>query len=632
MSASECSLMMLNRLETNIGRLEAHLLDLGFDLDREGSVQSPRQLAVSDKPDSPSSLSSPESENIVEEGRWRRGPYPEDTLEDSGVQRTFPALVMDREDHVPENIEADKSPFPDDFGGLLIPRCIMGGPIDRRNIPILSCEGLQWMSQKAGMTPRLSSGIHSNATSFGILNDNFPKAFCPLPSKEEAASLLYQYLQNFNCLCPLFEQAKLTTLFNEDNLDTALRVPSCWASVNVVFALGIAFRVKDRTVAHSEHQRSWLFIKNAFSSFHDLCLGQPDLWSIQALLGMSIFFLGTMSAEPCCFLAAAAIRMSEQIGLGRLNEHITLSSEDMEHRRRIFWIAYCLDREYRASLYFERPALIQARISIRFGRPPTQSDEDISIDLPTATSMGDFQKLSSTSKQREFDAFRAHCKLATIKSQLYKDLYSAAAKDRPLSEIMASIGTLDEMLRNWREDLPPECRPESYGLPSVSQSSVSVMLLYLHCSYFNCLIAIHRLIVSRGLQTSQDLLRKYEELSSSAPPPYTSRVFESETLCANAARASIRLLKYMPEGHISLVGILIHYPIVALTTLSSIIIRNPLGASLNDLRLMDQVETYLSSLVVSIPNQVIGQLRTYCAKYRAAASAAAQKTMQFCPR
>ncbi|KAL4740208.1 fungal-specific transcription factor domain-containing protein [Aspergillus similis] len=616
MRASDRSLMMLNRLETNIGRLEARLLDLGFYLDREEGVQSSRQLAVSDKPPSTSSLSISGSENIVEEGSWRCEPYSEDTDEDSGVPRTPPSSVMDREDDVPENLEANKSPFPDEFGGLLIPRCIMGGPIDR-NIPVLSREGLQWMSQKAGMIPRLSSGIHSNATSFGMLDDKFPKAFCPLPSKEEAASLLYQYLQNFNCLCPLFEQAKLISLFNGDNLSTALRVPSCWASVNVVFALGIAFRVKDRTVAHSEHQRSWLFIKNAFGTIHDLCLGQPDLWSIQALLGMSIFFLGTMSAEPCCFLAAAAIRMSEQIGLGRLNEDITLSSEDMEHQRRIFWIAYCLDRE----------------ISIRFGRPPTQSDEDMSIELPTAIPMGDGQISSSTSKQGDFDAFRAQCQLATIKGQLYKDLYSAAASDRPFPEIMASIGTLDRMLRNWREDLPPECRPESHGLLSVSQSSISVMLLYLHCSYFNCLIAMHRLIASRGLRTSEDLLRKYEELTSSAHPPYTSRIFESDTLCANAARASIRLLKYMPEGHISLVGILIHYPIVALTTLSSIIIRDPLGASrLNDLRLMDQVETYLSSLVVSIPNQVIGHLKTYCANYRAAASAAAQKTMQFCAR
>jgi hypothetical protein len=41
---------------------------------------------------------------------------------------------MDREDDVLENLEVNKSPFPDDFGGLLIPRCIMGGPTDRSEL------------------------------------------------------------------------------------------------------------------------------------------------------------------------------------------------------------------------------------------------------------------------------------------------------------------------------------------------------------------------------------------------------------------------------------------------------------------------------------------------------------------
>lgn len=77
--------------------------------------------------------------------------------------------------------------------------------------------------------------------------------------------------------------------------------------------------------------------------------------------------------------------------------------------------------------------------------------------------------------------------------------------------------------------------------------------------------------------------------------------------------------------------ILIHYPIVALSTLSSSIIRNPFDTSrLSDMRLIDQVETLLSSLIASIPNQAIAHLKTYCANYRAAAKAAIQKTMQFC--
>lgn len=121
----------------------------------------------------------------------------------------------------------------------------------------------------------------------GSLCDDFPrKTFYPLPSKEEISALLHEYLQNFNTLCPLFEQAKLVSLFNQDNLDVALRSPALWASANVVFALGIAFRINDGAVVQSEYQKSWLFMKNAFGTFHDLCLGEPDMWSIQALLGM----------------------------------------------------------------------------------------------------------------------------------------------------------------------------------------------------------------------------------------------------------------------------------------------------------------------------------------------------------
>ncbi|RDW86162.1 fungal specific transcription factor domain-containing protein [Aspergillus mulundensis] len=607
------NLTMLNRLESNIGRLEARLQELGFDLGSERRAQALPQPVMHDNSRSSPSPCSSDPDNIMEESSWRREPCPDGSYDDSAPRTAaFPAI--DRERDVPFTPAANEGGFPNDFGGLLIPRCIIDSPTSR-DIPILSHEGLEWMSRKAGINPRLSSETRSDTPLFGLSEDDFPKkAFCPLPSKEEASSLLYEYLQNFNCLCPLFEQAKLISLINEENLDSALRTPSCWASANVVFALGIAFRIKNKSVAHSEHQRSWLFIKNAFGTFHDLCLGQPDLWSIQALLGMSIFFLGTMSAEPCCFLTAAAIRMSEQIGLGRLKEDVSLSSEEKEHRRRIFWIAYCLDRE----------------ISLRFGKPPTQSDEDISIGLPTEPPKDSVRIAPSTYRYGDFDAFRAHCQLATIKSQLYKDLYSAAAKDRPLSEIMASVGTLDGMLQSWKEDLPSECQPEPHKVSSFTKTSISVMLFYLHCSYFNCIIAMHRLIVSRGLQTSGDLLRQYADLRGSAPPPYNTRVFDSESICANAARASIRLMKYLPEGHISLVGIMIHYPIVALTTLSSTIIRNPLEASrLADLRLMDQVETYLASLVVSIPNQVISRLRTYCANYRAAASAAIQKTMPF---
>ncbi|BCS22924.1 fungal specific transcription factor domain-containing protein [Aspergillus puulaauensis] len=609
------NLMMIERLETNIGRMEARLQGLGFDLCNEETTQaSPQQLVSNSLHSTPSPYAS-DPGNFLDQASFRGEPHPQGicgNLEESHAA-AIPELAQEGDVLVTHEVKEDLFP---DFGCLVLPRCILDTPA-ARSLPALSHEGLEWVSQQSGVTPGLFPGRHINTMSFGPLGplgslcDDFPrKTFCPLPSRGEASSLLHEYLQNFNSMCPLFEQAKLVSLFNQDNLEASLRSPALWASANVVFALGITFRINDGVVLQSEYQRSWLFIKNAFGTFHHLCLGQPDMWSIQALLGMSVFFLGTMSAEPCCFLVTAAIRMIHQIGLGKGEESVTLDSEYKDHRRIIFWIAYCLDRE----------------VSLRFGRPPTQSDDDMSIDLPTDTPIGNASIIPSMYQRVEFDAFRAHCQLATIKGQVYKDLYSAAAKNRSLSELITSVGALDQMLENWKEELPSKYQPESQRLQSISMT-----LLYLHCSYFNCIIAMHRLIASRGIRTGDDLVRKYQNFSFSASLSGSRRVFSSESLCTNAARASIRLMKYIPEGHISAVGILIHYPIVALSTLSSSIIQNPVDASrLSDMGLIDQVETLLSSLVASIPNQAIAQLKTYCANYRAAAKAAIQKTMQFC--
>ncbi|KAL2816905.1 fungal-specific transcription factor domain-containing protein [Aspergillus granulosus] len=607
------NLMMINRLESNIGRMEAHLQELGFNINNTKSTQTLLALAGSDNAPSPPSPPLSEPENISNHGSPGNGSYLGGMYTDSRTSHNLISAHIDS-DQVASDFHGEELPLWDDFAGLLLPRCLIDTPT-ARGLRALSPEGMKWMGQKTGVIPSLLFGNHSSVTSCGSLSGEFPrKVFCPLPSKEEASSLLYEYLQNFNCLCPLFEQAELVSLFNQDNRDLILQAPALWASVNVVFALGIAFRIKDSAYAQTEHQRSWLFIKNAFSVYHDLCLGQPDLWSIQALLGMSIFFLGTMCAEPCTFLAATAIRMCQQLGLGATKEGASPSSQDLEQRRYIFWIAYCLDRE----------------TSLRFGKPPAQSDDDMSIGMPTEPPADNAQMMPTVNRHTNFNVFKAQCQLATIKGHLYKDLYSAAAKDRSLGEIMASVGTLDEKLQDWIESLPSDCQPNALGLPNISQPSISVMMLYLHYSYFHCIIAIHRLICSQRITIATDLLKK-RGIDLSTPLPCSSKGFMSSYLCAHAARASIRLMKYIPEGHLSIIGILIYYPILALSTLSSTIIQNPRDASrLSDMKLIEEVEKFLSSQIVSIPNEGITQLRAYCANYRSAAETAVGKTMQFC--
>ncbi|KAL3472646.1 hypothetical protein BJX99DRAFT_249515 [Aspergillus californicus] len=452
---------MIDRLETNIGRLETHLAELGFDLNNSETAQQSTRLAASDKTrPPPTSPSISDSDSMLQDDTW--------------------------------------------------------------SLSALSHEGLEWMSQVSGVYPVSLPEDHYDSTPFESFGADFPrKVFCPLPSKKEASSLLYEYLHNFNSLYPLFDQG---------SLDVPLQSSARWASINVVLALGIVFR---------------LLIKNALGVFHDLCLGQPDLWSIQALLGM-----------PCNFLATTAIRMAHEFGLGEGG--VQFSPEDIEYRGNIFWIAYCLVE--------------------------TQSDDDVTRRLPSIGMKGGF------------NAFRAQCKLATIKGQVYKDLYSTKAKERSLSETMTSVGILDKLLQDWREDLPPEYQPEAQGLP-IFPSSISVMLPFLHYSYFNCIITMHQLIACRGIRTADDLVKKKEFSIPNGP-------------------SALRIKT-----------ILIYYPIVALTALSSTVIQNPVDASIKpDIKLIYQVETFASLLVVSIPSELVARLRTYRANYRAAAEAAVQKS------
>jgi hypothetical protein len=56
---------------------------------------------------------------------------------------------------------------------------------------------------------------------------------------------------------------------------------------------------------------------------------------------------GTPNPQPSFFLVAAAIRISHGIGLHKRGSGFNLNPEELEQRKRVFWIAYMVDKEYR---------------------------------------------------------------------------------------------------------------------------------------------------------------------------------------------------------------------------------------------------------------------------------------------
>jgi hypothetical protein len=67
----------------------------------------------------------------------------------------------------------------------------------------------------------------------------------------------------------------------------------------------------------------------------------------------------------------------------------------------------------------------------------------------------------------------------------------------------------------------------------------------LHFAYYNCLTTIHRMSVHHGYWTSR--LSNYA-IQGLNVRPLNPRVFSSAALCVSAARASIHLIKYIPQG------------------------------------------------------------------------------------
>ncbi|OQE87631.1 hypothetical protein PENNAL_c0019G09709 [Penicillium nalgiovense] len=574
------NLSMIDRLETNVQRLEAHFQRIGFDLGED--VNGSSFIDGSEQSDEFSPSSAAENTDLIDDMRaWDTEPVHMDTEQG-------PFAATQNVSHTMLNPDEVHAVIPEDLPCFYVPRCFTDAP--NPGFSALSPEGKKWITNKmeGGSVGNLESLLPlglDQGTNRGLLEGLFPdKHFCPLPPKEEIVSLVNGYLQQFNSLVPIFQPSSLLSLCDDDNLHGIFNSPGRWASLNVALAMGYMLRIENNSPVQIDRQKGWLFMKNALGVLNDLCFGFPDLWAVQALLGM--------------------------IRLERSENESGLCPEEVEQRRRIFWIAYCLDKE----------------ISLRAGIPIAQRDDDMDVLLPTEIPLDNMGIMPRTDRQGTFNVFRSTCELALIKSQVHKHLYSVAAGDRPLVEVAGSVAMLDEKLQQWKNSIPTEFRPEPRRLSTFPQSPIAAILLYLHLSYFNCLIAIHRITAAYGSRLGIDLVER-----SSVYTLPNRVVFMSESLCTKAAAASVNLIKYMPKFNITLIGLMIYYPIFASKTLSSTIVRNPRDASrAYHIGLIMQVETFVSSLALGKPNEGIEGLLKDCAEYRSLAEAAVREASQIC--
>ncbi|KAK9770134.1 putative Fungal-specific transcription factor domain-containing protein [Seiridium cardinale] len=479
---------------------------------------------------------------------------------------------------------------------------------------IFSPKGIQWVNERTGdnafqnMISEVSIDDHKwTRWKPEIFADVFRRpVYIPLPPKPEAMSLLKDYFENFNCMFPLFHQPTFMHLVEKQYSNEPYEGSGWWASLNVALATAHRLRVMSKLVPEEEDDKAWAYLKNAMGVFTELTMRNTDLLSVQALLGMALFMQGTPNPQPSFLLIAAAIRLSHSIGLHKRGSGFHLNPIEIEQRKRVFWIAYMLDKD----------------LCLRSGRPPAQDDDDMNVELPAVDPEDNIGNIPLADGKGKMNLFRVMCELTTIESQVYKRLYSTKAAKLSEGELLNTIGELDRDLEDWKDRIPIDFRPEHEI--KASHTPLILHIVMLHFSYYNCMTTIHRMTVHRGYWTSR--LSNYAIQGLNAKP-LNPRVFASAALCASAARATISLLRYIPQGDNQCVWLALYFPVSALMTLFGNILQNPLDPrARSDTKLMSIVVTFLSTLGQEAETGGVHRMLGVCAEFERIAKMIIDKT------
>lgn len=161
-----------------------------------------------------------------------------------------------------------------------------------------------------------------------------------LPGFEDISPALDNYFEHYNQYVPLFDRNSFIYMVNEWYASPSHRSVVPWAAINIVLALN--YRVLLDLPIHDP--RLARCIQSVQSATTDLMAWNEDILGLQVLLGMVTLFQGTTNPQLAIVLIGSAVRLAQGLGLPSSAQSVNFSDVASLQRRRIFWIAYILDR------------------------------------------------------------------------------------------------------------------------------------------------------------------------------------------------------------------------------------------------------------------------------------------------
>ncbi|KDN70726.1 putative fungal specific transcription factor [Colletotrichum sublineola] len=131
------------------------------------------------------------------------------------------------------------------------------------------------------------------------------KVHCPLPPWTEALSLANAFFEQEHMALPIFHPPAFIALLGQQYSGESEKNPAWWTAFNAVLAISHRRRVEQGM--STDKELMWSYAANALDTVLDILLRATQLMSVQALLTLAWFFLGTPNPQPSFMLVANAL-------------------------------------------------------------------------------------------------------------------------------------------------------------------------------------------------------------------------------------------------------------------------------------------------------------------------------------
>jgi hypothetical protein len=383
---------------------------------------------------------------------------------------------------------------------------------------------VQWIIEKADNSSAINGAFTEAGlfdplkavTGASILPTGFKRpVHLPLPPKEELLRLVEVFFHGYNRFFPLFDPQSFMSLLERQFAGQPDKRVGWWASLNAVIAIGLLLQGPENGGIDATGQ-AWGYTHNAFGAFTELTIRSTDLLSVQALLSMAVLMQGNGDPQATAMLVTSALTLSHILASKRSRPGADNDPATARQSRRAFWIACRMDREL--SMVSELPLM--------------QNTADISVELPEENPPDSLGDVSHSEGNGKINIFRLIVQLSVIEAKVHQCLYTTEGSQQSEKDLMRRVVELDQQLEEWKVSVPIDFQPE-YEIKT-PDFYLRQYIITLHFNYYNCLSNIHYACMR---------LSKSNHIS----PETSSQIILSRSLYMSAARAMIRLTRYISK-------------------------------------------------------------------------------------